>query len=67
MICEVAVSQDLYGLEGKCERWMLQQYVRCTLGIKIFEKSSTRIPATNQFDRRMIVCITGRAYLFIIQ
>ena len=64
-MCEVAVTQDLDNLEEKCECWMQQQYVRCVLGVKIFEKSSTRNVATNQFDQCMIVCIT--AYLFIIQ
>ena len=65
MMCEVAVSQGLIDLEKKCERWMLQQYVRCVFAIKIFDKGPTRIVATNQFNRRMIVCIT--VYLFIIQ
>ncbi|RHZ82153.1 hypothetical protein Glove_113g17 [Diversispora epigaea] len=61
MMCEVAVSQDLDDLEEKCERWTPQQYVRCVLGVKIFEKSPTRIPATNQFDRRMIARLYTRS------
>jgi len=59
-MCEIAVSQSYYDLKAKCERWMLQEYVRCVLGIKIYRKQVTRT-ATRQFDRCMIVCVM--AYL----
>ncbi|CAJ0904375.1 11280_t:CDS:2 [Entrophospora sp. SA101] len=60
IMCEVAVSQGLINLEEKCERWMLQEYVRCVFAIKIFDKDPTRIVATNQFNRRMIARLYTR-------
>ncbi|RHZ65019.1 hypothetical protein Glove_319g151 [Diversispora epigaea] len=59
IMCEIAVSQSYDDLKAKCNRWMLQEYVRCVLGIKIYKKRVTR-NATGQFDRCMIAILWSR-------
>ncbi|RIB08157.1 hypothetical protein C2G38_2147216 [Gigaspora rosea] len=52
IVCEVAVSQSYRGLKNKCELWMSQQYVRCVLGIKLYDLRTTR-NTHGQFNRSM--------------
>ncbi|RIB10177.1 hypothetical protein C2G38_2043702 [Gigaspora rosea] len=52
IVCEVAVSQSYRGLKKKCELWMRQQYVRCALGIKLYDLRTTR-NTHGQFNRSM--------------
>ncbi|CAJ0634005.1 314_t:CDS:2 [Entrophospora sp. SA101] len=52
IVCEVAVSQSYRGLKNKCELWMSQQYVRCVLGIKLYDLQTTR-NTHGQFNRSM--------------
>ncbi|KAF0476381.1 hypothetical protein F8M41_024398 [Gigaspora margarita] len=52
IVCEVAVSQSYRGLKNKCELWMSQQYVRCVLGIKLYDLRTTR-NTHGQYNRSM--------------
>ncbi|RHZ54771.1 hypothetical protein Glove_423g80 [Diversispora epigaea] len=52
IICEIAVSQKILSLERKCTLWMMQQYVRCVLGIKLYDSRTTR-NAHGKFNRSM--------------
>ncbi|PKY45733.1 hypothetical protein RhiirA4_460389 [Rhizophagus irregularis] len=52
IICEVAVGQNVAYWKNKCALWMTQPYVRCVLGIKLYELRTTRDPL-GRFNRRM--------------
>ncbi|CAG8489220.1 6375_t:CDS:2 [Gigaspora rosea] len=59
IMCEIAVLQSYSDWDAKCRRWMLQQYVRCVFGVKIYRPRPTR-NANGQFDRCMIARLWTR-------
>ncbi|CAG8609869.1 7709_t:CDS:2 [Paraglomus brasilianum] len=58
------MSQSLEFLENKCERWMKQQYVRYALGIKLYERRTTR-DTSGRFNRSMIAKLWTRTALAV--
>ncbi|GBC05111.1 hypothetical protein RclHR1_06040002 [Rhizophagus clarus] len=52
IMCEVASGQSAANWKNKCSLWMTQPYVRCVLGIKLYELRTTRDPQ-GRFNRRM--------------
>ncbi|CAG8483297.1 10466_t:CDS:2 [Scutellospora calospora] len=51
IMCEIAVAQNAHGWKNKCALWMNQEYVRCVLGIKLYNLRTTR--TNGYFNRSM--------------
>ncbi|RHZ57867.1 hypothetical protein Glove_382g29 [Diversispora epigaea] len=54
IVCEVAVGQNVGRLKKRCLTWMLQEYVRAVISIKILDpRPGIREPRTGYFYRIM--------------
>ncbi|CAG8584862.1 805_t:CDS:2 [Paraglomus brasilianum] len=53
IVCEVANAQGVGHWNKKCETWMLEPYVRCVFGIKLFPKKTMGTAVHRQMIARL--------------